>query len=135
MDPSASIYFDLRVLFIGLVIEAFTLFLYGATTVGEGFYIGGVTGAIGSLFFPAMRGILSQSVAPELLGKTLGTLATFESLSVVIAPSLFAWLYGLTLKTHPSNVFYTAAALALVASFLALSVLLEHRRAMRHYRQ
>ncbi|KAF9107029.1 hypothetical protein BGX27_008921 [Mortierella sp. AM989] len=130
-DPATSISFDLKVVVMGLTIEALTMFIYGFTNIGEGFYLGGVTGAIGSLFFPAIRGILSQSVASELLGQTLGTLATFESLSIVVAPSLFAWIYGATLKNHPSAVFYVASVLAFLSSALALSILVVHKRDMR----
>lgn len=90
-------------------------------------WVGGVTGAIGSLFFPATRGVLSQSVAPELLGKTLGTLATFESLAAVIAPALYAWIYACTLRTHPSLVFYVACVTITIASGLAISVAVAHR--------
>ncbi|KAF9359513.1 hypothetical protein BGX26_012146 [Mortierella sp. AD094] len=131
-DPASSISFDLKVVVMGMLIEALTMFLYGVTSIGEGFYLGGMTGAVGSLFFPAIRGILSQSVASELLGKTLGTLATFESVSSVIAPSLFAWIYGVTLESHPSAVFYVATVLALLASSLAAYVLAAHRRDLRH---
>jgi len=116
---------------IGLFIEALTMFLYGATNVGEGFYVGGATGAVGSLFFPAARGILSQAVAPDMLGRILGTLATFESLAAVLAPSVGAWFYGMTLKTHPSAVFYGASVLAMAASILASSVLVAHTRELR----
>ncbi|KAF9917332.1 hypothetical protein BX616_001319 [Lobosporangium transversale] len=129
-NPAASIYFSLKIVFVGLLIEVLTMVLYGASTIPENFYVGGVTGAIGSLFFPATRGILSQAVAPELLGKTFGTLATFESLSAVVAPSLFAWFYGLTLKTHPSAVFYLSAFGVSLASLLAFLVLLAHRKQM-----
>ncbi|KAG0010943.1 hypothetical protein BGZ80_001064 [Entomortierella chlamydospora] len=131
-DPASSISFDLRVVVMGTLIEALTMLLYGVTSIGEGFYLGGMTGAVGSLFFPAIRGILSQSVASELLGKTLGTLATFESVASAISPSLFAWIYGITLETHPPAVFYIATVPTLLASALAAYVLVIHKREMRH---
>ncbi|KAF9172325.1 hypothetical protein BGX21_001344 [Mortierella sp. AD011] len=131
-DPASSISFDLKVVVMGTLIEALTMLLYGVTSIGEGFYLGGMTGAMGSLFFPAIRGILSQSVASVLLGKTLGTLATFESVAATISPSLFAWIYGITLETHPSAVFYVAAVPTLLASALAAYVLVVHNREMRH---
>ncbi|KAG0365833.1 hypothetical protein BGZ54_006166 [Gamsiella multidivaricata] len=129
-DPVASIHFDLKLVIVGVLIEAMTMFLYGATPVGEGFFLGGATSSIGAFFFPAIRGILSQSVAPELLGQTLGTLATFESLAVVVGPTLFAWIYGATLETHPSTVFYVAGVLTLLGAVLALPVFIKHTRAM-----
>ncbi|KAF9095278.1 hypothetical protein BGX29_009117 [Mortierella sp. GBA35] len=130
-NPAVSINFDLKVVIMGLWMEALTMLIYAVTPIGEGFYLGGVTGAIGSLFFPATRGILSQSVAPELLGKTLGTLATFESLAAIVAPLMFAWIYALTLETHPSTVFYVSSAATLLASALAISVVIEHRKAVK----
>ncbi|KAG0276227.1 hypothetical protein BGZ95_007824 [Linnemannia exigua] len=130
-NPAIGISFDLKVMIMGLWLEALTMLIYAVTPVAEGFYVGGATGAIGSLFFPATRGILSQSVAPELLGQTLGTLATFESLAAVIAPSMFAWLYALTLETHPSMVFYVAAVAIMIASVLAISVARIHRKDMK----
>lgn len=83
------------------------------------------------MFFPATRGIISQSVAPEMLGKTLGTLATFESLAAVIAPSMYAWIYALTLKTHPSLVFYLATGVIMLSSGLAISVAIAHSNEMK----
>ncbi|KAF9083162.1 hypothetical protein BGX23_011724, partial [Mortierella sp. AD031] len=130
-NPAVSINFDLKVVIMGLWMEALTMLIYAVTPIGEGFYLGGVTGAIGSLFFPATRGILSQSVAPDLLGKTLGTLATFESLAAIVAPLMFAWIYALTLETHPSTVFYVSSAATLFASALAISVVIEHRKAVK----
>ncbi|KAF9544789.1 hypothetical protein EC957_011693 [Mortierella hygrophila] len=130
-NPALGIKFDLKVMIMGLWLEAVTMLIYAVAPIGEYFYVGGVTGAIGSLFFPATRGILSQSVAPEMLGKTLGTLATFESLAAVIAPSLYAWIYALTLETYPSLVFYVAAGVIMLASGLAISVAVAHRNEMK----
>ncbi|KAG0374892.1 hypothetical protein BGX24_009801 [Mortierella sp. AD032] len=130
-DPAIGISFDLKVMIMGLWLEALTMLIYAVTPFAEGFYVGGATGAIGSLFFPATRGVLSQSVAPELLGQTLGTLATFESLAAVIAPSMFAWLYAITLETHSSMVFYVAAVAIMIASGLAISVARTHGKEMK----
>lgn len=130
-DPAATISFDLKVVVAGLFIESLSYFLYGASQVGEGFYLGAATSAVGSLFFPAIRGVLSQAVSPEMLGQTLGTLATFESLAAVLGPSMGAWVYGITLKTHPSAVFYAASAMAMASTLLAASVLVTHTREVR----
>ncbi|KAF8945867.1 hypothetical protein BGZ47_001826 [Haplosporangium gracile] len=130
-NPGLGINFDLKVMFMGLWIEAVTMLIYAAAPIGEYFYVGGVTGSIGSLFIPATRGILSQSVAPEMLGRTLGTLATFESLAAVIAPSLYAWIYAFTLRTHPSLVFYVAAGVIMLSSGLVISVAIAHRNEMK----
>ncbi|KAG0287061.1 hypothetical protein BGZ96_008969 [Linnemannia gamsii] len=130
-NPAIAISFDLKVMIVGLWIEAVTFLIYALSPVGEGFYIGGMTGAVGSLFFPATRGVMSQSVAPELLGKTLGTLATFESFAAVIAPALYGWIYALTLRTHPSFVFSVAAFVIMMASGLAVTVAVAHRNEMK----
>ncbi|KAF8982004.1 hypothetical protein BGZ46_001963 [Entomortierella lignicola] len=115
-NPALTISFDLKVVVGGLLIEALSMFIYAVTPIGEGFYLGGVTGAVGSLFFPAIRGILSQAVASESLGKTLGTVAIFESVSSAFSPLIFAWIY-----------------VALSSAGLALAVLVAHRRDL-HYR-
>ncbi|KAK3806590.1 MAG: major facilitator superfamily domain-containing protein [Linnemannia elongata] len=130
-NPAVGIKFDIKVMIMGLWLEALTMFIYAVAPIAEYFYVGGVTGAIGSLFFPATRGIISQSVAPEMLGKTLGTLATFESLAAVIAPSMYAWIYALTLKTHPSLVFYLATGVIMLSSGLAISVAIAHSNEMK----
>ncbi|KAF9929330.1 hypothetical protein FBU30_001691 [Linnemannia zychae] len=130
-NPVLGINFDIKIMIMGLWVEALTMLIYAVTPVGEGFYLGGVTGAVGSLFFPATRGILSQSVAPEKLGKTLGTLATFESLAAVIAPTMYAWLYALTLKVYPATVFYVAAVSIMLSSFLAITVAVIHRNEVK----
>ncbi|KAF9202839.1 lysophospholipid acyltransferase [Haplosporangium sp. Z 27] len=131
-NPALTISFDLKVVVGGLLIEALSMFIYAVTPIGEGFYLGGVTGAVGSLFFPAIRGILSQAVASELLGKTLGTVAIFESVSSAFSPLLFAWIYGISLESHPSAMFYFATIVALSSAGLALAVLVAHRRDLHH---
>ncbi|KAI7821204.1 major facilitator superfamily domain-containing protein [Gamsiella multidivaricata] len=127
-DPVASISFDLKLVVIGLLIESLTFFLYGATPVGEGFYLGGVLSSLGTMFSPAIRGIISQSVAPELLGETLGTLVTFEVLSAAVTPLLSGWFYGITLEIWPSALFYASGVLGLFSCALALSVFFSHMR-------
>ncbi|KAG0007674.1 hypothetical protein BGZ80_004378 [Entomortierella chlamydospora] len=131
-DPVASINYDLKVAFIGLIIETVTLFWYGITPFGEGFYLGGAVGSIGAIFSPAVRGIITQSVAPEQLGTTMGTLVTFESLAAVGTPLLSSLLYGATLETWPSAVFYVSGFLSLASTLLALSVYIKHHRGMHH---
>lgn len=39
-EPVASIHFDLKIVVMGLIVEALTMLLYGVTMVGEGFYVG-----------------------------------------------------------------------------------------------
>ncbi len=131
-NPKSSINFDLKVAVLGLLLESATMFIYCVATVGELFYLAGMTGAIGSLFFPAIRGIVSQSVSPEKVGKTMGTLATFESLAAVLAPVLFATVYSKTLEVWPSAIFLVATALTLSAMALAITVLVQQSRAMQH---
>ncbi|KAF9354118.1 hypothetical protein BGX26_008058 [Mortierella sp. AD094] len=130
-DPVASINYDLKVAFVGLIIETVTLFWFGIAPFGEGFYLGGAISSIGAMFSPAIRGIITQSVAPEQLGTTMGTLVTFESLATVGTPLLSSLIYGATLETWPSAVFYVSGVLSLVSTLLALSVYLEHYRGMR----
>jgi hypothetical protein len=107
------------------------MFLYGITTVGKDFYLGQIPGSFGTMFIPAVRGILSQSMAPELLGATLGTLAMFESMSVIIAPLAIVWIYGKTLGDWPTAVFYTLGILTLAGVALILFVYLNHIKARR----
>ncbi|KAF9386188.1 hypothetical protein CPC16_007697 [Podila verticillata] len=129
-EPVASITFDLKIVVMGLLVEAFTMVLYGVTTVGEGFYVGGATSSIGTLFIPALRGILTQSVTPDLIGQTLGTLALFESVATVLAPLAGAWVYAGTLETWPSAVFYAAAFATTMSALLAGFVFFSHKRSL-----
>jgi hypothetical protein len=73
-------------------------------------------------------------VASELLGGTLGTLAMFESMSVIVAPLAFAWIYGKTLEDWFTAVFYTLGNLTLAGATLILFVYLNHIKT-RHQRQ
>lgn len=129
-NPMSNINFDLKVAVFGLLLESLTFLIYCVANVGELFYLAGMTGAVGSLFFPAIRGIVSQSVSPEKVGKTMGTLATFESLAAVLAPVLFATVYSRTLEVWPSAIFLVATALALLAVALTITVLVQQTRAM-----
>ncbi|KAF9959362.1 hypothetical protein BGZ72_009824 [Mortierella alpina] len=131
-NPMSSIKFDLKVAVLGLLLESLTMLIYCVATIGELFYLAGITGAIGTLFFPAIRGIVSQSVSPDKVGKTMGTLATFESVAAVLAPVLFGTVYSNTLEVWPTAIFYIAFALALSAMMLAFAVLVQQTRAMQH---
>ncbi|KAG0335700.1 hypothetical protein BG000_007290 [Podila horticola] len=130
-EPIASIHFDLKIVVMGLMVEALTMLLYGVTTIGEGFYVGGATGSIGTLFFPALRGVLSLSVTPDLVGRVLGTLAMFESFATVLAPLIGSWVYAGTLGTCPPAVFYAAAFVTFLSALLAAFVFISHKRSMR----
>ncbi|KAF8950488.1 hypothetical protein BGZ46_004489, partial [Entomortierella lignicola] len=79
-DPATSINYDLKLVTIGVFIESTTFFLYGATPIGEGFYLGGMISSFGTMYAPAARGILTQSVAPEQVGETLGNIVTLDVL-------------------------------------------------------
>ncbi|KAF9432392.1 hypothetical protein BGZ76_010858 [Entomortierella beljakovae] len=125
-DPVASIHFDLKLVVVGLLIEAITYFMLGATPYGEGFYFGGLISSVGAIFSPAIRGIITQSVTPENLGNAMGTLSTFESISIVGGPVLSGLLYSATLETLPSALFYASGSLALLATLLAFSVFRSH---------
>ncbi|KAG0303143.1 hypothetical protein BGZ98_006964 [Dissophora globulifera] len=121
---------ELKIVFAALVMDVAMMLIYALSPIGEGFYVGVVLGSIGSMFNPAMRSIFSQCVAPELLGKTLGTLGTFESLAAVIAPTAFSILYGATLQIHPATVFFISAGLLAAALTLVLAVAAVHRRSL-----
>ncbi|KAG0341761.1 hypothetical protein BG004_005919 [Podila humilis] len=129
-DPLKAILYDLKIMIVGIFIEACTMFLYGFTTIGEGFYLGAATGALGTLFFPAARGILSQSVSPELLGQGMGTMAMFESFSTILAPLAGSWIYAATIETTPSTLFYSSSFLTLVAGLLGVFIYFSHKRTM-----
>ncbi|KAF8943599.1 hypothetical protein BGZ46_006481, partial [Entomortierella lignicola] len=47
-DPATSINYDIKLVTIGVFIESMTFFLYGATPIGEGFYLGGVISSFGT---------------------------------------------------------------------------------------
>ncbi|KAF9167588.1 hypothetical protein BGX20_011558 [Mortierella sp. AD010] len=130
-NPVANINFDLKLVIVGLFVESLTFFLYGITPVGEGFYLGAALSSLGSIFNPASRGIVSQSVAPELIGETLGTYATLEVIASTLAPLAAGWLYGITLETWPSAVFHLSSLIVLISCASAFSVFLTHNKAMR----
>lgn len=87
---------------------------------------------MGSLYFPCSRSIISRSVAPEILGDTLGTIATFESFAAIVSPLVFGWVYSVTLETRPSTIFYLASFMASAGWALAVHIFVTHRRASRH---
>ncbi|KAG0319880.1 hypothetical protein BGZ99_004855 [Dissophora globulifera] len=130
-DLAKNITSELKIVIAALVMDVAMMLIYALSPMGEGFYVGVVLGSIGSMFNPAMRSIFSQCVAPELLGKTLGTLGTFESLAAVIAPTAFSVLYGATLQIHPATVFFISAGLLAAALTLVLAVAAVHRRSLR----
>jgi len=87
-----------------------------------------MTGALGSMYFPTSRSILSRTVAPEMLGATLGTIATFESVAAIISPLIFGWVYSVTLETYPVAIFFLGASMAFAAWCVTLYIFIVHRR-------
>jgi len=73
---------------------------------------------------------MSQSVTPDLIGQTLGTLAMFESFATVLAPLAGSWVYADTLQTWPSAVFYAAAIVTTMSALLAAFVFFSHKRSL-----
>ncbi|KAF9429171.1 hypothetical protein BGZ76_001716, partial [Entomortierella beljakovae] len=130
-DPPVSINFDLKLVVIGILIESVTFFLYSFSPIGEGFYIGAILSSFGSMFSPACRGIVSQSVVPEQIGETLGTLVTLEVVAGIVSPLAAGWLYSATLDTWPTAVFFISGILALVSSVMAYYVYRTHSLTLR----
>ncbi|KAF9996210.1 hypothetical protein BGZ80_002435 [Entomortierella chlamydospora] len=117
-DTAVSINFDLKLTCFAVLSELIFFLVFANATSIEIIYVSALISSLTNMFTPAIRSIVSQSVAPEQIGVTFGTLSTVASFAAIITPLPAGWIYSLTVEFWPTALFYvgmvfTTSALAL----------------------
>lgn len=103
---------------VGMLCAIAAFLLYGlAWTPWIGF-VGIVFGAFGGLAYPSIQSLMTRMVGADEQGELQGSLASLNSLSVIVGPPLmthlFGWFSGPGAGAYlPGMPYYVAAALAL----------------------
>lgn len=113
-----------KTLVLALSVGACGYAAYGLVTQGWMLYVVLLVASLGGLAGPATQGLLSKAVPPSEQGMLQGGLLAVGSLSAVVGPPLATNLFGYFISDRapvrlPGAAFFSSAALALVALFLA----------------
>ncbi len=119
--------------YLGLLAMAAANFCYGSATAGWMFYLIISLGALGSLGGPMIKSMISQVVPADEQGAVQGALNSITSLSDIVAPPLWTFLFAYSIAPErglhvPGLAYYAAGGVSLLAALLARSAF---KRAVR----
>jgi len=126
---------DRRALVIGLLVSATAMVCYGLATEGWMIYLLVCLGSFGGIAQPASQALLTKHVPPNEQGGVQGSLSGLQSLSLVGAPIVGSYSFGLCVGPDarwnlPGVAFFESALLMLVAiAFAFRSYYLDDRLA------
>jgi DHA1 family tetracycline resistance protein-like MFS transporter len=109
-----------RGIYLGLVIMAVAMFGYGWAHVGWMIYLILPVGAFAGVSGPATQSMISQAVPADQQGEVQGTMNSVMSISMIIAPLLWTWLFSMGINPHsavpvPGLPFFGASLVCLAA--------------------
>jgi DHA1 family tetracycline resistance protein-like MFS transporter len=104
----------------GLIFYATGLTLIALASQGWMMYLFAVPYCLGGISGPALQSFASEKVAKNEQGELQGAFAILNSLSLIIGPFVFSYIFYYFTKTHSSVYFpgapYLAAALLMIVS-------------------
>jgi DHA1 family tetracycline resistance protein-like MFS transporter len=109
-----------RGIYLGLVIMAVAMFGYGWAHEGWMIYLILPIGAFAGVSGPATQSMISQAVPADQQGAVQGTMNSVMSISMIIAPILWTWLFSMGINPHsavpvPGLPFFGASLVCLAA--------------------
>ena len=106
---------------LGFNLIAFVGYAYAETTLLAFFFL--VPGALGALASPAMNGIASSQMGPDLQGDLQGAMGSMGSLTSVISPPVMTMTFGI-FSDGSMGAYFPGAPFILAAFLTLLSILL-----------
>jgi len=125
--PITKRFGDLRTIVIGICFDSAAFIIIGLATRGWVAFALGPMFALGGVAVPGLQSLLSNHVDADHQGELQGVLASVTSLTAIIGPLLGTAIYSRTRMTVSGAVWFTGAAMYLLAAPLLLS----ERRARR----
>ena len=115
----------IRTLVIRLIFYALGLLLLAFAAKGWVLYLCVIPYCLGGLSGPAMQGIASEKVAKNEQGELQGAFAILNSISLIIGPLLFGYVFFFFTKKassvyFPGAPYLLAAVLMLVSTFISI---------------
>jgi len=110
----------------GLLFYALGLLLIAFATKGWMLYVFMVPYCLGGLSGPALQGLATEEVAKNEQGELQGAFAVLNSISLIIGPLLFSYIFFFFTK-KASHVYYAGAPYLLAALLMLISTFLVSR--------
>ncbi|RUS18278.1 major facilitator superfamily domain-containing protein [Endogone sp. FLAS-F59071] len=114
--------FDLWLLRIGGGFEAAALTLQGLAPNTASYYGASFMGAIGSIFSPSMRSLITNIIPPTQTGEVLGAVSFLDSLAGILSPLVLNPISSATTKTMPNLIFFITSGLFGIITVLTFLV-------------
>ncbi len=111
---------------IGLVCGALGFLIYGLAPTGLWFLLGIPMMSIWGVAGPAAQGLMTREVGSDEQGRLQGASSSLMGLAELFGPAIFTFTFASWMTTLPGAPFILAAALLLLAAFLASFVTREH---------
>jgi DHA1 family tetracycline resistance protein-like MFS transporter len=113
-----------RGVYVGLIAMAGGLAAYGFASAAWMVYVIIVVASLGSIGTPAAQSIITRSVPPDQQGAVQGALASLTSMSGIVGPILWTWIFGASISQGTSMswsglAFFGAGAVTLAGLWLA----------------
>lgn len=105
---------DRGALLTALAFDNAAYFGMGVATAGWMAFVLCAPMAVGAIATPALQSLLSKQVDEDQQGELQGTLVAIMSLTSVVGPLAFTWLYGATKAAHPGVAWFVASAIYLL---------------------
>jgi DHA1 family tetracycline resistance protein-like MFS transporter len=110
----------------GLLFYAIGLLLIAFASKGWMLYVFMVPYCLGGLSGPALQGLATEKVAKNEQGELQGAFAVLNSISLIIGPLLFSYIFFFFTKKG-SNVYFAGAPYLLAALLMLISTFLVSR--------
>ena len=111
----------------GLIFYAVGLTLIAFATRGWMMYLFVIPYCLGGISGPALQGLASAKVAQNEQGELQGAFAILNSLSLIIGPFVFSYVFFYFTRTRSSSVYFPGAPYLLAAVLMVISTFISIR--------
>ena len=101
---------DLWIIRVGFLFDTVGYLGYVLARTGALFTVAGAITAVGSMSSPALQSALTKHVPPDRVGQVLGACGLLNALARVVAPTIFSFIYGMTVGKFTPTVFVVLTA-------------------------
>nr|XP_053642888.1 solute carrier family 46 member 3-like [Cherax quadricarinatus]XP_053642889.1 solute carrier family 46 member 3-like [Cherax quadricarinatus] len=117
---------DNMLIFIGGVSAMFYYVMFGTAPVAWVLYLASAVSMCVTIPVAASKGAISKVVSMDELGSMFSLLAVTQCIMLLIAPSLYTFIYNLTLEFFPGTLFLMMAGVAAEVCCISVWMLTHH---------
>jgi DHA1 family tetracycline resistance protein-like MFS transporter len=111
----------------GLIFYAIGLVLIAFGTQGWMMYVFMIPYCLGGISGPALQGLATSKVSKTEQGELQGAIAIINSISVIVGPFVFSYVFYYFTKNKASGIYFPGAPYLLAAALMLISVFLAIR--------